>query len=252
MLAQVKLNPADLASAAGEELADTVFEIGRHLSRGLRWAEASEWLQKAHDILSGVTSEKLSNDAEELQIGITHAMARALINSESQDMRERAWDIVRKMSLEYGDRLIVLLLKLDLLAVDPAHSSQDYCDILCKIIRTVHLTDSNFKTIIHHVHKLRVRDARAAHKILTYLLEGRLCNLEQPKWLEKIVVTAVWNCTASEDFPNAPGLLQGFLEKASTQSKQPLGSTPTHAAQTVGQTCCVGVQTDVHSLCGNA
>lgn len=234
MLTKVSPMPGELEPSAAEELADTMFEIGRSQSQKLQWQEASYWLEKAHDTILSRSLEAMSSDAEELQIGIMHGMARALINLDDERSRGKAWDLIRKLDVDCRDRLVVLLLKLDMFAVDPAHVAQEYFEAIQTIIRTVHITDTNIKTILHHIHKLRVRSPQMAHTNLLTLLTERLLSADQPKWLEKVFVTAIWNCTTAPDFPNLLTALGSLLDALVPNHGQALSPSSTHAAQSVG------------------
>lgn len=233
MLTKVRFGSEALEPHSAEELADTLFEIGRSQSQKLRWSEATYWLERAHDAISDHALEALSGDAEELQISIMHGMARALINQEGEASRARAWDLVHRLDVECGERVVVLLLKLDLLALDPAHPPQDHCDVLQRIVRTVHLTNTNIKTILHHVHKLRARSSSMAHTILVTLLSERLLGAEHPAWFEKALVTIIWNGTTSTGTFSILNSLSELLDTLVSGSNQFLSPSSTHAAQIV-------------------
>ena len=222
----------NLEPSSAEELADLFFEIGACESKKTHWADAVNWLEKAHNILLGQSQELLSSDAGELRISVMHSMARAHLNLESDDSQEKAWNIVRDMELDCGDRLVVLLLKLDLFAADVSHSAQDYCDILYKIVRTVHLTDTNVITILHHVHKFRPRSPLMAHRVLVTLLTERLLGAEETKWIEKVVITIIWNCMNLTDSDVLTSLSEIFDALANDAAKA-LSTNATHAAQIV-------------------
>lgn len=236
MLAKVRIESEALEIDSVEELADTLFEIGKSESQKLRWSEATYWLERAYDVISGNALGALNGDAEELQISIMHGMARAFINQEGEECRAKAWDLVHKLDIECGERLVVLLLKLDLLATEPAHPPQDHCDVLQRIIRTVHLTDTNINTILHHVHKLRARSPSMAHTILVTLLSERLMDAEQSLWLEKALVTIIWNGTTSTGTFNVLSSLGELLDTLTSGSFHSLSPSSTHAAQTVRST----------------
>jgi hypothetical protein len=141
MLARVD-SANNLEPSSAEELADTLFEIGKSQVNESRWANAIPWLQKAQDVLAGQNLEALSSDAGELQISIMHSTARALIKEGDEGSRTKAWNIIRQLTIDCGDRLAVLLLKLDMLGTDPDQTTwpQDYCHVLQRIVRTVNLT----------------------------------------------------------------------------------------------------------------
>ena len=233
MLAKIKIDPGQLSPSAAEDLADILFEIGTSQSRKSHWSQATFWLERAHNAISCQDMQALSANAGELRMGILHGIARALIHNDNEGSRAKAWDTIHQMGAESSDRLVVLLLKLDVMGLDPAHASQEYCDILQIVVRTVHLTDMNFKTILYHVHKLRTRSAPMAHVILVTLLEQRLLGAEKPKWLEKAFVTLIWNFTTSTQCSNDLRSLSELLDTFQSSLHQTLSSSATYAVQIV-------------------
>ena len=233
MLSKVNFGENNLESSSAEELADLFFEIGHSQSKKKQWAEALEWLEKAHNILLGRSQDLLSTDAGELRISVMHGMARALLNLESDGSRDKAWAIVRELELDSGNQLVVLLLKLDIFATNGSHSAQNYCDILHKIVRTVHLTDTNVKTVLHHVHKLKSQSPLMAHHVLVAFLYERLLSTEDASWVEKALITIIWNFTSSVNLSDSMTPLTEVLDALATGAVKALSPPATHAAQTV-------------------
>lgn len=230
-----KLNPIvdEVDPSFAEDLADLLFEIGSAQWKKLFYAEAVQWLEKAYDVLVGQSLEAFSSDAGELQVSIMHLLIRALIKLPGEGNWGKAWNIVGKLEIDSGNRLAVLLLKLDLYAIDPSTSAQDYCVVLQRISHTVHLSDSNLKTTMHHVHELRLRDPRMAHATLETLILERLIDAEEPAWIEKTLVTMIWNCTTSTDLTDALDLLRNVLDTLFTNTGRAIRPSATHAAQIV-------------------
>ena len=232
MLNKENLDGKYLEASSAEELADLLFEIGRSRSKKMQWAEAVHWLERARDMFLSHT-HNLSNDAGELRISIMHDMVRALLNLEDENSQEKAWNIVRELELDCGHRLAFLLLKLDIFASKSSHSAQNYCDILQKIVHLVHLTDMNIGTILHHVHKLRSWSPLMAHHVLVSLLSERLLDGEETKWIDKALVTLIWNCTNSTEFLDVLSLLTDVFDTVANGAAQALSPDATHAAQIV-------------------
>ena len=191
------------------------------------------WLTKAHDIMIIQDLDNLSGDASELQVAIMHAMVKALMADNNEENARRAWNIIQELEVAHGDRLAVLLLKLDLYGLDHGFPPQEYGDVLQKIVRTVHLTDTNVRTTFHHVHKLRARSPRIAHTILVSLASERLVGADESAWLEKTLITITWNCTASTDLADAHGLLKDVFDIALADTGKAMSQSATHAAQVV-------------------
>lgn len=230
-----KLHPTvnKVDSSLAEILADLLFEIGSAQWKKSLYTEGVRWLEKAYDVLAGQSVEVLSSDAGELQASIMHLLVRALIKVPGEGNWSKAWNIMGELEIDSGNRLAVLLLKLDLYAIDPSASAQEYCGVLQRISRTVHLTDPNMKTIIHHVHKIRLRNPRMAHATLETLLFERLIHAEEPAWMEKTLVTMIWNCTTATDLTDALDLLRNVLDTLFAKTGRAIQPSATHAAQIV-------------------
>lgn len=231
MLTKLSLIEDKVDPSTAENLADLLFEIGSAQWKKSLYTEAVHWLEKAYDVLVGQSLEALSSDAGELQVSIMHLMIRALIKLPGEGNWSKAWNIMGQLEIDSGNRLAVLLLKLDLYAIDPSASAQEYCGVLQRISRTVHLTDSNLKTTIHHVHKLRLGSPRMAHMALETLLFERLLEAEEPAWMEKALITMIWNCTTSTDLTDALDLLRNALDTLFANTGKAIQPSPTHAAQ---------------------
>ncbi len=233
MLSKLKPSVTVLDPVSAESLADTLFEIGQDQYAKKQYQEAVRWLEMADDVLVGQSLENLSSEASDLKNSIMHTLARTLMNLPGQGNHERAWNIVANLDNEPGDKLLVLLLKLDLLAADESSPLESYCEVLERVIRTVHLTESNFKTVMHHVHKLKTRNADMAFHVLETLLLERLAMADKSEWVERALVTAIWITTTSAAVTSGLDPLERLLESLHVKLNKPLGQTATHAGQMV-------------------
>ena len=177
--------------------------------------------------------EGLSADAGELQLSIMHLLVKNLIKIGSEEYRNQARNVLDEMDSEYGNSLVVLLLRLEYFLGDPDSSVQDYSDTLQRIVCTVHLTDSNIKTVLYHVHRLRQRSSHQAHQIVEYFVLHRLVDSKEPSWMEKGLITMIWNCTTSIDFSDGLTRLAKVFDNISANLGKILSSSATHAAQVV-------------------
>lgn len=234
MLSKLTRNINVLDPLSAESLADILFEIGKDQHVKRQYLEAVRWLEKADDVLVGQSLENLSSEASDLKACIMHALVRVLMDLPEQGNNERAWNIVTRLDNEPGDKLLVLLLKLDLLAADESSSIRNYSELLERIVRTVHLTESNFKTIMHHVHKLKARNADMAFHILEIFLLERLAVADSSEWVERALITAIWVATTSADVTGNLESLDMLFDSLHVKLNVPLGETATHAGQTVG------------------
>ncbi|KAL8943366.1 MAG: hypothetical protein Q9211_001005 [Gyalolechia sp. 1 TL-2023] len=227
-----KLNAAGIVHEAtvAEDLADILFEIGRDLATKQSYSAAIQWLERAHGTLISQTPEDLSTDASALRGCIVHTLVHALLKQRCEENNLRAWNIIRELERETENPITVSLLKLQVLTGDQS-SAQDYHDVLVRVIRQIHLSDLNVKTILHHVHELRRRSARLAHSALAALLSERLLAINEIAWVERTLITILWNCTTSTDLGDMTDQLKELLSQVASGTHSTLTTSATHAAQ---------------------
>lgn len=128
------------------------------------------------------------------------------------------------------------LLKLELLFSEIAVDADQIYLVLHRIIRSIVLSERNFKTVLHHIRKLKDIDNVTACKLLDELIETRLFREEKEAWIERAVVTRVWiSCTTSVA-EGSVDQLQELLGMVLRNAKAPFSAKGTHAAQTVCDT----------------
>ncbi|KAL9030876.1 MAG: hypothetical protein Q9196_001049 [Gyalolechia fulgens] len=217
-------------ATVAEDLADILFEIGRDLATKQSYSAAIQWLERAHGTLISQTPEDLSTDASALRGCIVHTLVHALLKQRCEENNLRAWNIIRELERETENPITVSLLKLQVLTGDQS-SAQDYHDVLVRVIRQIHLSDLNVKTILHHVHELRRRSARLAHSALAALLSERLLAINEIAWVERTLITILWNCTTSTDLGDMTDQLKELLSQVASGTHSTLTTSATHAAQ---------------------
>ncbi|KAL8902375.1 MAG: hypothetical protein Q9192_000002 [Flavoplaca navasiana] len=231
-LANMNLESRVLEPSVAERLADTVYEIGRdQLTKGCyQWA--LQWLDRAHDILASQNPEELSADSSEVQNCIMHTTIRVLLKTRDEESISRAWNIYHELEGETKNKLMLWLLKLELLGADQS-GVQDYYEALDGVVRQIHLSDVNLAMILHHVHELRRRNARLAHAVLAVLLSERVLIMDQIAWVERTLVTIIWNCTTSPGLSTMTDTLEELLDTIVVKTDTALSTSATHAAQIV-------------------
>ena len=129
------------------------------------------------------------------------------------------------------DKLTDLLLKLDDLAATSKVPVEEYQNILLRIAKDVPLTDTNINTVLYHVHRLRAWDIGRAHHVLVNVTKKLVSEGGSQSWLEKFIITIIWNFMPAPESTDVLSMLQEVFEDVSLASKALLGSTATHAAQ---------------------
>ena len=234
MVNKLILGKDNLEPVLAERLADLMFEIGKDRVKAKQEEAALKWFEGALDTLEGRDLETLGHDAGELYISIMHGTVKALLQCPGEEYRAQAWNMAHKLNAQAGDTLAVLLLKLDLYASDSTSPTLDYHDSLQKIVHKVHLTEINLKTILHHVHKLRLLDSELATEVLVSLLLDRLLDADKPAWVERVLVTTFWNILTSANPAAHRSPLENVVGSLFRECTRAIGTSATHAIQIVG------------------
>ena len=229
-----KIPLKSLEPSLAEAVADLAYEIGKSRLAASQWDIAIQWLEKGYDSLLSHNLETMSKGAEELGSDIVRAIVEGLMRLKGDCNVSKAWNLIRSSNFESPNKLALLLLRLELHETDHTSSISEYHDVLQNVVQMVAINDTNMNAIFYHLHTVRRRSPREAHSILLDLIAERLLKIEGSEWLEKALVTLVWNCTTSSGFPDALGLLQSTFDVMIDSSKEPISTSATHAAQVVG------------------
>lgn len=136
-----QLDPATM-----ENLSDLLYEIGKDLLNQKQYELAVKWLERSHDVLREQELEKLSADAGELKLSIVQSLIQSLLGLKSPEAQQKAWELISLLETDYSDKMVVSLLKLELLSSAKSLDGDQYYNVLLRMIRSVVLTDTNFKT----------------------------------------------------------------------------------------------------------
>lgn len=223
-----------LDPSTAESLADLLFEMGRELLGKKQFDLAVKWLDRAFAVLNTQELDRLSSDASELRTSIIQCSVKALLGVGQQDAKDQADSLVGLLENEVGDKLVVLLLKLEILSVsDDVFDSISYGTVLQKIIRTVPLTDPTFKLIMHHIRKLNDKSPSLASNMLDEFLQSRIFEADNDGWLETVLINRLWTATSQRDSAEVVSSIRRILDVVIQNVKRPLGSSTIFAAQMV-------------------
>ena len=226
-------NEAFLHGPNSERLTDLLFEIGEYQIQKKNFEDAVQWLERGDDVMLKQSSDNLSDDAQELKATVRQTLTRALIGVGSPEAINNAWNLIADLETVYGDKLAILITKLDLLEASPEVASQDLCATLLKIIRTAHLTKATVETVLRYAHKLRLRSSTSTHVVLKTFLAERLTDAAEQDWIERVLVFIAWNVSTSNELSKDPSSLEEALDIVAAHSKQPLSSKAICSSQTV-------------------
>ncbi|KAF7947325.1 uncharacterized protein EAE97_004574 [Botrytis byssoidea] len=222
--------------ATTESLSDTLYEMGKALFEKKQHALSVKWLERAYEVLSGDELDKLSADATELRISIIQTLIKALLETKTTESIRRARDLIDLLECELGDKLVVLLLKLELLVGIP-HETFDgltYSAILNKMIRTLVFNPANLRLFMFHVRKLHEKAPSLACGVLDEMIRLRVKELvTMTEWLEKALLTRIWMGVSGREIEELFVAIDGFLTMIAKNIEKSIGVEATMAAHTL-------------------
>ncbi|CAD6499560.1 BgTH12-03671 [Blumeria graminis f. sp. triticale] len=223
-----------LDDSTAESLGDTLYEIGRDLLNKQQYSMAVKWLRRAFGIINSHELDKLSKDASALRISIQQSLIKALLGLQDNDSLEEAQNWLDMLELEVGDKLVVLLLRLEAISVcsGDKFDSNAYSDVLQRLMAIVHLTESNFRLLMYHVRRLNDKSPNLACRALE-ILNTRVMREDRDEYVEKILITRLWMAVDYRDTQGQILQLETLFSELVANLKSPISSVATLAAHTL-------------------
>lgn len=218
-----------------ESLSDVLYEMGKGLVEKMEYQMAVTWLDRACGILDRQEPDRLSTDAVELRISILQLTVRALLGINGPEEMARARDLVAQLELEVGGKLIVLLLKLEILSAstDANFDSNAYADILRKMTRTLIMSDNNLKLILFHIRKLNEKNSRLACTALDELAILRILPEGPLERIERTLITRLYLIRVERDIQDDLFHLENLFDSVEQNISKPLSAAACLGAHTV-------------------
>lgn len=218
-----------------ESLADVLYEIGKDFLQREQYPLAIKWLERSYEILNAQELDRLSIDASELRTSIMQSLIKSLLGLKLPQATERAQDLVGNLESVVGDKLVVLLLKLE---VNSAVTTEEfdtgsYYDILQRMTRSMILTDPTFKLFMFHIRKLAGKSPTLACKALDELLTLRILNSDNVHFVEKVIMTRLWITISHRGSEDVIKDLDELFSMILANITKPVSSAATVAAYTV-------------------
>ncbi|PMD45090.1 SPO22-domain-containing protein [Hyaloscypha variabilis F] len=218
-----------------ESLADVLYEMGKDLLHKQQYQLAVKWLDRSYEVLNGQELDRLSIDASELRTSIMQTLIKALLYLKNPEALERARSLINLLESVLGDKLIVLLLKLEILSASSSEvfDSSQYSDLLHRMTRSIPMSEVNFKLFMFHVRKLNDKSPSLACKALDELLNLRILREEREEFIEKVLITRIWITVSQRETVEAIEALQELFALIVSNSKRAISSAATHGAHTI-------------------
>ncbi|KAK6955428.1 hypothetical protein Daesc_003065 [Daldinia eschscholtzii] len=219
--------------ASAENFADSFFEIGKDLAAKKNFSLAVKWLERAHEFINNQDLEQLSREVVELRLTISQALIRAYLNLNTAESFKSAENHVCYVESELGDKLVVLLLRLELLLSSPAEvfDSNAYAAVLRRMIRSLEISESSFNLMVHHIRKLDDKSPSLASSVLGEFITLRVLPTQQGSWIERAIVLWVQMATARRDTYETIQELGTVFDNIAAKLETPLSAAAVLAIQ---------------------
>jgi hypothetical protein len=221
-----------------ESLADLLYEMGKSHLIKQEYSQAIKWLERSYQVLSSQELDRLSMDASELRTSTIAILVKALLGLETHESLDRARNLVDLLESDFGDKLVVLVLKLDILLshLNEPFDSNSYGNILDRMTRSAVLSAENFKLLMYHIRRLNEKNQVLACKVLDSMLKLRVLPEGNEELIEKVLITRLYMAGCQENSTEALLSVDAVLSLISAHGRQPLRPATALAAHTVSST----------------
>lgn len=217
-----------------EKLANAVFEIGRDLARKKNSELAVKWLERAYELINAQDMAQLSRDAIELRLATSQALIQVYLDIGTAEYTDRAENHIAYVESELGDKLVVLLFRIEVLLRSPAETfdSNAYADILHRMIKTIEMNESSFKLIVHHLRKLDEKNSIFAGACLDEFLTTCVFPSQREHWIDKAIILRT-DMAVREGSLGSIQALEAVLDQVQPSKGEPLSVNTAAGIQTV-------------------
>lgn len=219
-----------------EKTVDVCFEMGKACLEAKDLSvETSQnavlWLGRAKDVLCHESCAAFGGT--DLRLNVLHRYAQALASSTVVEHRAEAETTIGQLRHEYGPKLSILLLSLEnCFSQQPPKPAEIISENLRPIIETAHTLETNYRLIIHYVHKFIAIDRKEASSCLMQYILGRLIPEKKTELVEQAVVQYISIAIEeTRDLAERARSLQKDLDDILASLSCPLSCRAAQAAQ---------------------
>lgn len=225
----------EIDPTSAEELADALFEIGDSFLQKKDYLMAAKWLGRAHELINSQELERLTREATELRLAISRAVIHSLIGIHTTNSFQQAEDHVACLESELGDKLLVLLLRLEIIDSAPGEifDGESYANILRRMFRSMCLSDATFLLAISHIRKLDDKCPTMAVPVLDEFLLDLVIPSQKTEWIDRTVLLRVMLATHRRNSSDVISNLTLTFDRVAERIEKPLSVDPTQAIVTV-------------------
>jgi len=220
-----------------ERYVDAVYCVGRDLSARKEWPTAVKWLSRAHQWINTPELHQLSKEAAELRLAVARALIQAYLHTEAPDRLKQAEDLIMSLEGEFGDSMMILLLRLEALAATPGESfdASSYASVTRRMKATAELTDTTFKVILYHIRKLEDKSPSTSIGLLDQFLKVKVMPSGFDEWIERVAVLRSLMAVSHRETDVTCKDLVLLLDEVKLVAKKTFSTTATNAIQTVSR-----------------
>ncbi|KAI1343855.1 meiosis protein SPO22/ZIP4 like-domain-containing protein [Xylariaceae sp. FL0016] len=225
----------DLDTTSAESAADCLFEIGKDLATKQDTTLAVKWLGRAYQILDSQELDRLSRDSLELRMAILQALVQSYLSLGTPEGLQKAENHVSYIESEIGDKLFVLLLRLEIILHSPAEvfDCNTYAGIIRRMVKSVDLSNSSFDLIIYHIRKLEDKSPNLACVVLDTFISARVVPSQREEWICRAITLRAHMAVMHRDTTESIEALVALLDGIKASKETPLASATSVAIHTL-------------------
>ncbi|KIX92131.1 uncharacterized protein Z520_12124 [Fonsecaea multimorphosa CBS 102226] len=230
---QLEAFKPQLCSVRIGELLDLCYEIGNDQLNQKNHNLAVKWLKRGFQLTTECGTQIEDVDILDLRLALIHTCAvRALLAINEPQAGQEAFQILQGLREEFGHKLPVILLQLELSAKDPSANPDAFSAGKANLALCASSQNSEVRLASNAGVKLTEISTSHAIRVLESYIVLRLAPSDEYTWTENAIVTLIWLMTVeSSDHDNIDPLsLEEAFDKIQQAWNRALSAEATHGA----------------------
>ena len=172
----------------------------RDISEGLignqQYQNACQWLLSANRFLVRLCKDEYPlNRLLQLRLSISQTILQIPKHAFGEDDKKKILEVIADAPSESHNEMPFLMTIIEAFDHGFGIDIAKYSDSLTRVIRTAHITERMFHTILYYLHRLRPLRPDLACTGSTVFLCERLLDIGRVDWIEKVLVLLTWSHT---------------------------------------------------------